>query len=370
MKSQTLNLFLNHYLSRFVKTLKIIITNKTQIMHKFHVLFLGLIFLVACDSVSAPTAEEEKTLDQLKKVMYHTAKPLFEPAPEGLTEPKPQNGLPWKIEGDKLDLSMALKSFESNKEVEVKERFGKKYIEIKASLPQGQSINSSYLSAEISGQNLKDKTGKAIKLKKDVQTGTGNSSTGKRVNGKMEIQNINFVTFSAEIENGNDYKEPFKGTLDLTINYKDNFTTAEISKDQVGKTVDFNGNKIEVIKIDGNRAVFNSKTLKASDYSVMNTRDGVQLGVNFEKRKELNLGMSGGSSTATLDKQAYQIFEADPTISEEDFGDKIHDHLLKLIRDPKLQKTKTTVSRQLGPIETLVFYQALAPQTGTLKVNI
>jgi len=339
-------------------------------MHKFHVLFLGLIFLVACDSVSAPTAEEEKTLDQLKKVMYHTAKPLFEPAPEGLTEPKPQNGLPWIVDIKKLNLLSLLEAKPAKIDVEVLERFGKQKIEIKYPLPDGVKVNNNNISATLKENTLQDKIGKPIKLKDDIETGYRSISKSDIVNGKRVGKTTNFLTFSAEIENGTDYKKPFKGLLDLTINYNDNFTTVEISKDQVGKTVDFNGNKIEVIKIDGNRAVFNSKTLKASDYSVMNTRDGVQLGVNFEKRKELNMGMNGGSTTATLDKQAYQIFEADPTISEEDFGDKIHDHLLKLIRDPKLQKTKITVSRQLGPIETLVFYQELAPQTGTLKVNI
>ena len=338
-------------------------------MTKSHLLFLSLILLVSCNSTPAPTAEEQVSIDQLKKIMYHTAKPLFEPAIEGLTELKPQNGLPWIVDNEKVNLPEVFKANENRIETEVKERFGKQIIEVKYPLPEGVNVNNNNISASLKASNLKDKAGKTVKLKEDVETGYSSLSSSNIRNGKRVSQNIKYVTFSAEVEKETDYK-PYKGSLDLNIKYNDNFSIIEISKDQAGKTLDFDGDKIEVIKIEGNRAVYNSKTLKASEYNVMNTKEGVQLGVNFEKRRELNLGMNAGSSTATFDKQAYLIFEENPTISEADFGDKIHDHVLNLIRDPKLQKEKITVSRQLGPIETLVLYKELEPQSTSLKVKL
>jgi hypothetical protein len=342
---------------------------KKSEMTKPYLLFLSIILFVSCNSTTAPTAEEQISLDQLKKIMYQTAKPLFEPTIDGLVEAKPQNGLPWIVDEEKVNLSETLKINEDKIEVEVKERFGKQIIEAKYPLVEGNALNNNNISASLSSSNLKDKSGKTIKLKEEIETGYGSLSSSDIRNGKRVSQNIQYVAFSAEIDKGTDYKQPFKGTLDLAVTYNDNIKTLEISKEQVGKTLDFGGDKIEVIKIDGNRAVFNSTTLKASDYNVMNTKNGVQLGVNFAKRKELNLGMNAGSSTATLDKQAYLIFEANPTISEADFGNKIHDHVLQLIRDPNLQKDKITVSRQLGPIETLVLYKELEPQSALLKVS-
>jgi hypothetical protein len=193
--------------------------------------------------------------------MYHTAKPLFEPAIEGLTELKPQNGLPWIVDNEKVNLPEVFKANENRIETEVKERFGKQIIEVKYPLPEGVNVNNNNISASLKASNLKDKAGKTVKLKEDVETGYSSLSSSNIRNGKRVSQNIKYVTFSAEVEKETDYKQPYKGSLDLNIKYNDNFSIIEISKDQAGKTLDFDGDKIEVIKIEGNRAVYNSKPL-------------------------------------------------------------------------------------------------------------
>ena len=318
-----------------------------------------LLPLLACNSQTAEaplvaTAEEEPQLEMLKKMLYGSgtfAMRNKKPLDVDLGKIKPDELPPYQPDPKKKTAAEVIDHLRNNLTARaansrINDQLG---LELDHGLSVSYDITQGLLDLEVDKMNVTDAEGDQLAL-----SGSKNNST--------------YVFADAD-----QVTEPISGTVTVKAAYRDEFAKVIVSAQDVGKTVDLNGTPLKVLALDKNVAFLALPAGKDDqDFQVANqTAAGEVIGLDFDKRKAAGHGPSvGGEGTTILDGEVYRIFTAQPDIRLEDFGDKIHNNLLRRIRAGTPEEDKVMMVSTAGYIDQLVIYVAKPADFTTIEVAV
>ena len=326
----------------------------------FRILFTValLLPLLACNSQSeealVATPEEEPQLEMLKKMLYGSGSAAFQhqgALDVDLGKVKPDEPLPYKADPEKKTAAQVIEHLQNNLTAKAaNSHFNDQVgLELDHGLSTGYDIDQGLLDLEVKDLNVTDADGDKLAL------------SGSKMNNTFVFADAAKVT------------EPISGTVTVRAAYRDQFAVVTVGKDQVGKTVDLNGTPLEILAIDKNVAFIGLPAGK-KDQSIQvanQTADGQLIGLDFDKREAANLGpMAGGQGSSVIDGEVYRIFKAQPDISFEDFGAKIHNSLIRRIREKKTDTDKVMMVSTAGFIDQLALYVAKPAEFTEIEVAV
>lgn len=329
-------------------------------------------FLAACgQSRLEPTAEEQPRVDQFKEILFNNAK-AFTPVMDGISKEKPMNGVPWKAdEGEGQNYDEFLAAFRETVKGETDEWFGKLRLQLGAEVPESAAVDQKFFSITLANVDATDRNGKQVEFEEKVIPSFGSASGSRREGGKMISYSAQTVGINLDPKEGETYTGPYHGTATLALTNNDQFQLAEITAADKGKTVSLGSDTYTVEDVAENLVVLSGPSSK--DYRFMNVTDeGVEIGLDLDKRDELKLGFgnaAASNSSYKMDREVYEILRAEPNISKENFFDAVHNFVVQMVRGEKKEGEKVTVIRTLAPVNTLVLYQQLEtkPEMVTVK---
>lgn len=322
-------------------------------------LLLAVLFTACGNAQLEPTAEELPRLEMIKKTLYMNKGAFVAPI-DGLAKEKPMNGVPWKSDAEGSDYAAFLTAFKESVKGENDRSFGEDRLEIGAKVPVSLEVDQKFFSIDLASVTATDRNGANVEFE-DPMPSFGSSSGSRMEDGKMVSFNAQTVGVLLKAKEGMTYTPPFRGTAVLELTNNDQFALTEITAADKGKDITFNGATARVEDVVGNRVVLVAAA--PMDFRYMNVNDdGVEIGLDFDKRKELNLTMNnpvGSNTSHTMDREVYEIFKATPDISQEAFFEAVHNHVLQVLRGEKKDMEKVTVVRMLSPINKLVLYKQM-----------
>lgn len=318
-------------------------------------------FLSSCgDARLEPTAEELPRVEQIKAILYMNKDAFVAPL-DGISKEKPMNGVPWKSDKEGGDYAAFLAAFKQSVKGKTDSPFGDLEFRIGAEIPDEVEVDQKFFDLKLVSVEATDRKGKTVQFEEDVRPSFGSKSEASREGGKMISYSLQTVSLLLKPKEGMTFAPPFRGTAVLELTNNDQFALAEITAADKGKDITFNGASARVEDVTGNRVVL--VPAAPMDFRFMNVTDaGVEIGLDFDKHKEMNLTMNnpvGSNTSHTMDREIYEIFKATPDIPQEAFFAAVHNHVLQVLRGEKKDLEKVTVVRMLSPINKLVLYKQM-----------
>ena len=305
------------------------------------------------------TPEEAEQLDQMKELLHRFGAAGVAPIDDHYSQPGTANPderpdyLPAEGAPTASEVLAALKTSLTAR--------GKTIFDTEVGVQLDPNLNETLgadehrLELDITSANLKDATGKTVEL------------TGSSTNGFYGLEASEDITL------------PLSGTVSVEAGYEDEYEVLLFSAGDLGKRKTFGGQPVELVILKGSRAVlFFPEGAPEGSLSAENVNAAGQV-VEGGPRPLIDLDnpvlpgekrLVKPPGTKIINGKSYQIFADNPDVTLAEFGDAIHNYVLKMLRDPETARPKAMIIDKDANIEQVALYRAKPGKKTTLTIDV